>query len=264
MSDSGRKKFLTPPITELVMGISFVPLNELRAQHIGIYWNLIKDRFPVCEQQPPIALDPAAMTFREVPGEIFPLPRFWFSSGPESTLVQLQRDMFLLNWRKGSENLYPHYENVAAQFWEETEILRRFLKENVNDDITIINRCELNYINSIDANALFSSPSDLKNILPAVSGFSDMETAAAKLGALNAAGFYQLSPEVRLEVSLRLGQRTDTGALGSVIEFKAVGAPPTFSLEAARSWYDTAHEMIYESFLRFTTERAQDELWQPT
>ena len=172
--------------------------------------------------------------------------------------------MFLLNWRKGSGNLYPHYENVAMQFWEEIEILRRLLKENVNDDITIINRCELNYINSIDANALFSTPSALKNIFPAISGFSDMETTAAKLGGLNATGFYQLSHEARLEVTVKLGHRADTGALGSVIEFKAVGAPPTFSLEAARGWYDTAHDMIYESFLRFTTEGAQNELWQPT
>jgi uncharacterized protein (TIGR04255 family) len=245
------------------MGISFVPLDDLRAQHIGIYWDLIKARFPICEQQPPVTID-AAKTFREVPGEIFPLPRFWFSSGPESTLIQIQRDMFLLNWRKGSGNQYPHYESVAEQFWQEIDILRGFLEANGIEDISVINRCELNYINSIDANSLFSNPATLKNILPLVSGFSDMETEAAKFGALNAVISYQLNPDVRLDVTVKLGQRADTQALGSVVEFRAVGAPPTFSFEAARGWYDVAHDMIYDSFLRFTTERAQNELWQPT
>ena len=70
----------------------------------------------ICEQQTPVVLN-----ITPVPGEIFPLPRFWFHSGPRSALVQVQRGGFFFHWRKDNENEYPHYKAVREQFCKEIE-----------------------------------------------------------------------------------------------------------------------------------------------
>jgi hypothetical protein len=45
-------------------------------------------------QQPPIG------SIIDGPGEVFPLPRFWFVAKDEATLLQVQKNAFLFNWRK--------------------------------------------------------------------------------------------------------------------------------------------------------------------
>jgi uncharacterized protein (TIGR04255 family) len=47
-------KFVNPPINELVIGLYHIPVIELKAQHIGSYWDRIRDRYPLCEQQQPV------------------------------------------------------------------------------------------------------------------------------------------------------------------------------------------------------------------
>lgn len=89
-ADNERKEriqFESAPVNEVVIGLYHVPITELRSQHIGIYWNTIRDRYPLCEQQPPIAQAPEQIDLsgllRQMGGEVYPLPRFWFSSeGP--------------------------------------------------------------------------------------------------------------------------------------------------------------------------------------
>jgi hypothetical protein len=57
--------------------------------------------------------------FQEVPGEMLPLPRFWFSNDAHPILVQVQRNAFMINWRRlpgASPDEYPHYENGGKQF----------------------------------------------------------------------------------------------------------------------------------------------------
>jgi uncharacterized protein (TIGR04255 family) len=269
MPDRTRKKSETPPINELVMGVSFVPVSGLKAQHIGIYWDIVKKRFPICDQQPPVmapasipgAVDPSF--FREMPGEIFPLPRFWFSSKPESTLLQIQRDMFMLNWRKGGSNIYPHYETVADDFWREILIFEKFLKERVGESIKAVNQCELNYINLVDHNTMFSTQSELKNIIPSISGLCDTGIESARLEGLNSLATYRINANLKLDVAVRIGVRADTKATVAILELRALGAPNELSLDAARAWYDAAHDVTHDFFLRFTSEAAQSVLWKP-
>ena len=119
-TSESRIKFKNPPINELVIALYHLPVTEMRAQHIGIYWQRIRDRYPICEQQPPIAGNTPtelAMTLQNMAGEVYPLPRFWFSNADQPTLIQIQRNAFILNWRKGANNSYPHYEDVENNFW---------------------------------------------------------------------------------------------------------------------------------------------------
>ena len=38
-----RIKFANPPINELIVALYHLPIVELKAQHIGIYWNRIRE-----------------------------------------------------------------------------------------------------------------------------------------------------------------------------------------------------------------------------
>jgi uncharacterized protein (TIGR04255 family) len=125
-----RIKFANPPINELVVALYHLPIADLKAQHIGMYWNRIRERYPQCQQQPIIVPRPSdTKPFQEVSGEIFPLPRFWFFRDSHPTLIQIQRNAFVLNWRRGAANEYPHYETVVQDFWQELEHYKTFVQE---------------------------------------------------------------------------------------------------------------------------------------
>lgn len=253
-----RVKFKNPPINELVIGLYHLPLIELKAQHVGIYWQLIKDRFPLCEQQSPIGAD----FFAALQGELFPLPRFWFYRDPTSRLVQLQRNAFIYNWRRGGgEDAYPHYENVHEEFWSEFVIYQQFLRDTVSTQVGVIRSCELTYINIIPANG-WSTPSELGAILPSVAGFRNVESEAHLLIGLNSIAAFRIDENLQVDVSVKTAARTGNKENVAILEIKGHGAPEGLSVEETAPWYDAAHEAIYELFLAFTDKEAQRK-WEP-
>jgi hypothetical protein len=176
-ADNERKErihFESPPVNEIVIGLYHVPIAELRSQHIGIYWNTIRDRYPLCEQQLPFsqAVEGAPEQldqFGLLGGEVYPLPRFWFSSEAHSTLIQVQRNAFWLNWRR-SEIVYPHYESVEKAFWSAFEGYKRFVEGAFEGKLDVVKRCELTYVNLIGTSNCFSCPAEIKHILPPIAG----------------------------------------------------------------------------------------------
>jgi uncharacterized protein (TIGR04255 family) len=155
-----RIKFKNPPIVELVVSLFHLPLPELKAQHIGIYWDRARKKYPLCQQQnlvanpserQPLQLQQPLQLMR-VPGEVFPLPRFWFYSDDHPTLVQVQRNAFFFNWRRLPSfppSEYPHYEKVMEDFWRELEDYKVFIQEHIERKLDPIRRCELTYVNMI-------------------------------------------------------------------------------------------------------------------
>lgn len=271
-TDNKRIKFKNPPLNELVIALFHLPLAELRAQHIGLYWNRIRNRYPVCEQQPPIVtpLDgpglPGPLTgqvFLDMPGEVFPLPRFWFSGERHPTLIQVQRNAFLFNWRRGATNEYPHYEMVVEDFWEELNGYKAFVQESVGGNLDVIQRCELTYVNLIGPNEFFTDPTQLGKVLPLFASLHDFETDDRKLVGLNAAVTYRLNPTLLIDLTLRVGIRSDTAQPVLALELRAHGVPSDLSLEGAGAWYDAAHDAIYRLFLDSTNKQMQEEIWKP-
>src|SRR5262249_14830067 len=110
-------KFKHPPINELVIGVYFnLPLLAMRAEHIGLFWHAIRGEFPNAAQAGPImASAESQAAIVPAPDELYPLPRFWFVSPDDTMLVQLQRNAFLVNWRK-RDQVYPHYDAVKQSF----------------------------------------------------------------------------------------------------------------------------------------------------
>jgi uncharacterized protein (TIGR04255 family) len=123
--------FENPPINEVAVGLFFQPITALRAEHIGALWGTIRDQFPNSSQNPPL-LSPGQTSFSQLtlPGEVFPLPRFWFISADETNLLQLQRDAFFFNWRR-RESDYPRFKSVLAQFEEYFSFFVQFARQDL-------------------------------------------------------------------------------------------------------------------------------------
>jgi len=255
-----RVKFQNPPINELVVAVYHLPLLELKAQHIGIYWASVRDRYPNCDQQPPISftgLPPDA------PGEVFPLPRFWFHSGPGSPLVQIQRDAFIFNWRSSGTNEYPHYEAVVKQFADELAAYRAFVSNTIGRTLDVVSRCELTYINIISANERWKEPQDVGNVFPPLASLSSIHSSGRMLVGLNSTSTYRFSANLMVDSAVRLGKRADTQQLAAVLEIKAHGSPPGLSMDAVFEWYDAAHDATGDMFLNFTDKAMQNTIWKP-
>jgi uncharacterized protein (TIGR04255 family) len=263
-----RIEFENPPITELAVSLFHVPLAELKAQHIGIYWTRVRDRYPICQQQTVVvpSESQASPLLRPVAEETFPLPRFWFYSNDQPTLVQVQRDAFMFNWRRSptSATTYPHYESVIKDFWREFENYHSFIRE-ITDGKSLdpIKRCELNYINLITPNEMFANQGQLVNVLPPVAGFYDIQTHDRHLVGLNATVSYQVGPTLHIDLAIRSGRRADTGEPAAVLDIKAHGVPADLSLYAAHLWYDSAHDATYKLFLEATAKQVQETIWKP-
>lgn len=266
-----RIKFEKPPINELVVSLFYLPIPELKAQHIGRYWERICEKYPRCDQQSVVVSPsegPSPSVFQEVPGEVLPLPRFWFTSDTDPILVQVQRNAFMVNWRRlpgAQAGEYPHYENVVRKFWEEFERYKDFIRDVVDGKIDVIQRCELTYINILGSYPeIFTEPSQLERVVPAVTSLYGLQNDDRKLVAMNTTATYRVNPTILVDLAVRgFGRRSDTNELAAALELKAHGVPSELSLDAARAWYDSAHDATYKLFLDATAREVQEAIWQP-
>jgi uncharacterized protein (TIGR04255 family) len=262
-----RIKFTNPPITELVIGLFHLPLEGLRAQHIGIYWDRIRSKYPLCTQQLPAQTPDAApvAAFAQMPDETFPLPRFWFHSTTHPTLIQVQRNAFMFNWRllpSLPNNEYPHYETVVKDCWQELENYRTFIQE-FGSKLDPIQRCELTYVNVITPNEFFSSTAEYARVLPPVASLYDLQSEGRELAGMIGTVTYRVNPSLFIDLGFRLGQRAETREVAVSLELKAHGVPSDLSLKEARGWFDAAHDATYKLFLDATSKEMQERIWRP-
>lgn len=109
-------KFNQPPLVEVAFGVEF-EAPEFSSVHFGLYWETIRDKFPLQFDRPP-SLE--SDTFFSIP----PLRRVWFLSEDENRLIQLQDSYFSYNWSQGDEEEYPHFEKIFPEFLEQWNHLK--------------------------------------------------------------------------------------------------------------------------------------------
>src|SRR4051812_36077079 len=113
-----------PPVNEVVVGVSFGQFKLAQA-HIGLFWSLIRDRYPELREVPPLPViierlenEPtgtAGTTIEMV--DMPPTRRSWFIGTDPQWLLQLQDDRLLHNWRRLTEkDVYPHFEACLERF----------------------------------------------------------------------------------------------------------------------------------------------------
>lgn len=119
-------KYDRPPVTEVAVGIEFVPVPELGVVELVRLHRLWEDKYPKIVTQPalPPSVAPGGVMMTgfglRIGGEPGPV-RLWMLTPDEHMLLQLQNDRLILNWRRLNGDQYPSYAALRTQFMERWE-----------------------------------------------------------------------------------------------------------------------------------------------
>lgn len=257
--------FTNPPVVEVVFGVTFNLPERLKAAHVGLFFESVRDVFPDLQEVPPIfAAPPSPLSFLS---GIFPLPRTQLISESGSVLMQIQGDKFFFNWKSISEHQqYPSYENILPEFMKYFSTFCAFIN-NATGKALKVTELELVYVNLVNresaeashmdetwlvdfrrekrADRFLPKPSDFRwnTTYPISDGFGTLDVSAYPANRIGSN-----EPVIRLDVRAR-------GATPRIREGK-----DSFDQDGLKEWLDVAHKWIVRGFLDLTDPQAQ-QLW---
>ena len=258
-------RFKKPPVSEVAIGIQFqAPI--LTPVHLGLYYQMIKDRFPAVAVQPP--LQPVFETFEPLSPPILPMtfsfqggmvgliPRMWFSSSNGSSLVQLQPGRLNFNWRGGLEgDAYPHFQAVQSEFANVLTDLDSLIESEGLENISV-NQCELIYVNPLPSSVTGVSLSEPQKIFRLWGGSQGEEWTDAPEDVTFGARYRfcdeKGNPFGRLTVTLTSGVAGD-GTPAFQLQMAARGRPIGEGRLGITAFHNYAHEAIVRCFAAITT-----------
>ncbi|MCB0020660.1 MAG: TIGR04255 family protein [Anaerolineales bacterium] len=260
-----RVKYKNPPINEVIIGAYFdQPVMPLHSEHIGVFWSQIRAELPNIQQQPELTLPivgPNISIQFGMTDEPYPMPRFWLSSEDGSILLQIQKNAFILNWRRRA-GAYPHFENVKKLFDRYFERFLAFLRTELRVDDVNVQVAELTYSNLVEPGSYWMTALDTPRLLPSLA-ILDVGAPADTVPDFNYVTAYRFAPDLTLNVSVRTGrQPTDANKSVLVFELRTIGALDAVGRAEADLWYERAHETIGRCFTAMTNPDIQRNNWQ--
>ncbi len=188
------------------------------------------------------------------------MPRYWLESGDGTTLIQIQRNAFLINWRRRNTN-YPHFEAVKEFFDNTLHNFIAFLDEELHEPTPRMQLAELTYINAIEPCDYWLSLLDTRKVLPS---FSLPVPTNNEFGS---ADFHQVTidkfmPDLTLLTTVRSGRTIKDPAKPVLIfELRAIGL--ITESDRVNDWFRRAHELTGRRFTEMTNPDIQTTYWQP-
>jgi len=260
--------FDSPPVREVVCGITFKSLDGLSAPYLGLWWQGMRDAYPKCVEQPPLAqvIERYDRSRQRDQVEVFnvpPLPRLWFLSSDETRVLQVQRDRLLHNWKKvEANNEYPRYPRVLKMFRDALTSFESFLCAEKLGAIEPL-QYELTYVNHIKLERQWSSLGGIGALLP---DFSWRDAAVRFLPSLETVSLRMsfALPERggRLHISAQNATQVSDQQEIVVLDLTVRGMPLDKSRESMWQWFDLAREWIVRGFVDLTSTQAQVEVWR--
>ena len=257
--------FDNPPIDEVVVAAYFAPpVLEFQSQHVGLFWERIKDRFPVVHQQDPVVhqLGPLGMAGVMSVDEPVPMPRYCFLSADEVNVVQVQKDAFLFNWRRRDDKLYPGFRDVIKPTFDRLyDEFEAFLLSEVGVTELPVALCELSYVDIIEQCDYWQGPGHTQNVIPAFSNPLPGLEGAAENDFDCSYVFYveeDLTVFVRIRTLVR-PQQADQPLL--TIEMKASNQFEGVQRRLTDGWFERAHDTLLRLFIKMTGKQVQREHW---
>ncbi len=138
----------TPPVDEVVIGLSFKSISEAMPQATVILRDNLKEQYPLLQYQPRLA-EPAPFTMsisqtlnppsplNFAPSTQDSFSRIWFVSEDDSRIVQLQSDRLVVNWRRRATD-YPGFDAVLSRFFVAHQLLCSSLKNEAAIEPTLL------------------------------------------------------------------------------------------------------------------------------
>jgi hypothetical protein len=177
-------------------------------------------------------------------------------SADDESLIQLQTDRLYFNWRKRTQNAYPHYARFREEFSRIYAFFENFASGEGLGSVTPT-QCDILYVNPIapgSYNADLSAPERVFRCWSAMTG----ERWQIPLEDLSFNARYQLLNETghpfgRLTASMSSGVGVDS-VQHMRLELAARGHPLGSGLDGVRAFHDAGHEAIVRCFVSITTE----------
>jgi len=250
-------KYKNPPVIEVVIGVTFAPLEKLSSVHYGSFWESIKDEYPDSEDNPPL-IDETAMAqiVQVLPAP--PLRRVFLIHTDGTYLMQLQPDRFIHNWRKKKDSdQYPNFEAAKDKFDRGWNLFCGFLNSR-ELGAPLLKRYEVTYINHIVGKS-GSFPVEAEHYLPV---FCWQDARLEKfLPDPQVLGldlrFAMPLDKGTLRVSVKHGKRKTDDADVVVMELTAQGVAKQDGSDM-ESWLELAHEWIVRGFTDLTSKWAHE------
>lgn len=248
-----------PPLVEVVFGRQFDPL-PLTVAHTGLLWErLDRKAYPDVQEQAPLPpvveiYDGHAGPEIDI-GEVLGFPRLWFTSREHDSLIQLQRDRLLVNWRAGMKP-YPRYTTLFPKFQAVWATFETFVRAEL-DRAPSLRQLELTYVNHIPWASWPDLGAALRATFPDLAWRADSRFLVAPEGGEHRLTFRLPDKSGRLHVRFRDGRRTADGARIFILELTARGFLPD-----APAWFEMAHDWIVRGFADLTSSEMQEKTWQ--
>jgi len=263
--------FRNPPVTEVVVGVAFKPIDGLSVPRIGQLWSeKFAEHFTRAEDQPPY--EPPIERFEDsLPTELFglqlvsgafPRPRVWFLNQAGDELVQIQRNYFACNWRKVHPDAqYGRWASRRDTFKRWFAALQSFLTEHSLGEI-LPTQCEVTYVNHIEPGDGWSSHGEAAAILRVVATPPyDDEDFHGLVEHVQLAEQFRLEkdgePFGRLHMAFQPAFRRSDNRPIYILELTARGRPLGDSTDGMLMFFEEGRKAIVTAFAAVTTPAMQ-------
>ena len=253
-------KFENPPVVETVLGVQFVPVENLTNAHLGVFWAELRDQWPTVKVVPPLEEQferfdeqDASWTAKVLQLRITQdlTARYMIGAEAKDRMLQVQRNRFHYNWLGGHVGQkYPSYDYVRPAFDEEYARFRSFVDGNSLGDVSP-NQWEVTYVNHIPKHPkLWQEPKDWTSLFPTTS-IMEGELEGLRLEGIQVDWHYEIEPKRgRLHVQLFSGRKdSDEGKKDLlVMKLTARGSVDSEMGLDLGAGLDLGHETIVRSF----------------
>jgi uncharacterized protein (TIGR04255 family) len=255
-----------PPVTEVVCGVQFKPLENFRMPHFGLFWKQIEKQYPAFQETAPLlpTVERYGLSENQEPQLQFafndlPLPRIWFLDSKGTGLLQLQRDRLLHNWKKNEPtDAYPRYHVVIEKFKDQLHNFEAFLREHSLGTIEPF-QYEMTYVNQIQKGEGWTDLTELGSVFRGQQSKSTEADFLPPVEHVNLKSSFLLPENKgRLHISVRDAHPA------LLFELTVRGFPGDRSRDAMWPWFDTAREWIVRAFTDLTTADIQKNIWRRT
>lgn len=248
-------KFDRPPIIEVACGVLFANSNALQTAHIGAFWERVKADFPRIEDAAPLIPlleEPGSTTVSFEYSDLPPLRRTWLLSEDGRTLIQLQQDRFLFNWKRTAEDdPYPSYDFVIKKFDTYLSLFLSFCVEAGLETLQF-RQFELTYINHISSSNGLDAVG-LSSLLVDHVRDTSSERFLPEPEGVSWTTVYTLPNNMgRLHISAQSAMSLPNQEKLVRLDLTARGIPAGDASGVRKDWFNLAHEWITRGFADIT------------
>ena len=260
-------EYKNPPLIETVCSVQFEPLAGSSFE-LGQFWQEVKDEFPVVKEQPALMniIEPEFLTpqFQSLSIQFDQSPRLFMTTADQVFALQVQRDRFILNWRRiNDESTYPRFAKIYPKFEGLFEKFSKFVKLQGLGQV-VQNQFELTYINIVDQkNGLEKTTSD-RLFVDHMRDAKIAERFLPSPESLNWQSSFPLDDKLgRLHINATSAFLTQDLSRGQVmrVDLTARGIGKDRSDASRNDWFDIAHKWIVLGFADIIRLDIQKECW---